>query len=265
MSSSTSPPPTGRNVRAQGIDFTRRRGAAAQGPPPQRPRRHAGRRHELRRPCPSTAGRKLAVLGTGDELVAPGSTPGPGEIVYSNGFALVALAGSAGAEVIDLGIARDRLGRHRRRRAQGARMAAPTSWSPPVAPPSASTIWCSARCAAEGLELSFWRVALRPGRPMLHGRLGAMHVLGRARQSGLVLCLRVPLPAAADRRLAGRNDVDAGARAGPPRRATCRPMTNAQDYLRARLEPGPDGPVATPLPQPGQFPDGAARPRPTAC
>ena len=32
--------------------------------------------------------------------------------------------------------------------------------------------------AAEGLALSFWKVALRPGRPMMHGRLGAMHVLG---------------------------------------------------------------------------------------
>ena len=50
---------------------------------------------------------KVAVLGTGDELKAPGSALGPGEIVYSNGFALMALARAEGAEVIDLGIVPD--------------------------------------------------------------------------------------------------------------------------------------------------------------
>jgi molybdopterin molybdotransferase len=103
-----------RNVRAQGIDFARdqvllRKGrrltdrdlmlAAAMN--------HSGLRVH-RRP-------KVAVLGTGDELVPPGSTPGPGEIVYSNGFALSALAHDEGAEVQTLACPRPR--RHRGRRA----------------------------------------------------------------------------------------------------------------------------------------------------
>src|SRR4051812_28696556 len=50
---------------------------------------------------------KVAMLATGDELVMPGETPGPGQIVYSNGYALRALARHEGAETVDLGIAAD--------------------------------------------------------------------------------------------------------------------------------------------------------------
>ncbi len=50
---------------------------------------------------------KIALFATGDELVPPGAEPGPGQIVYSNGFALAALARQEGAETIDLGIAAD--------------------------------------------------------------------------------------------------------------------------------------------------------------
>src|SRR5206468_1036016 len=50
---------------------------------------------------------RVAILATGDELVMPGVTPGAGQIVYSNGYALHALARSEGAETIDRGIAGD--------------------------------------------------------------------------------------------------------------------------------------------------------------
>src|SRR5882724_4272775 len=52
---------------------------------------------------------RLAVLATGDELVMPGATPGFGEIVYSNGYATMALARREGCETINLGIVPDRL------------------------------------------------------------------------------------------------------------------------------------------------------------
>ncbi len=138
------PTAKGRNVRAQGIDFTRdqillRKGrrlsdrdlmlAAAMNYPKLRVHR---------RP-------KVAVLGTGDELVPPGSAPGPGEIVYSNGFALTALARSEGTEVHrPRNRARPHRG-HRGSRTPRARMGRRYPVDVPAAPPSASTIWCSGR------------------------------------------------------------------------------------------------------------------------
>ncbi len=189
---------------------------------------------------------KLAVLGTGDELVAPGSTPGPGEIVYSNGFALVALAQSAGAEVSNLGIARDKV----EDIAAGVRRARSASADVLVTSGGASVgehDLVQRALRAEGLDLSFWRVALRPGRPMMHGRLGAMHVLGLPGNpvSAYVCAFLFLLPLIA--RLTGRSDFTRApehARLGRDLPAN----DERQDYLRATLSAGPDGPVATALP-----------------
>ena len=190
---------------------------------------------------------RVAVLGTGDELVAPGSTPGPGEIVYSNGFALMGLARAEGAEVIDLGIVPDRMEETiaaiRRSREAGADILL-TSGGASVG----DYDLLQQALAAEGLKLSFWRVALRPGRPMMHGRLGAMHVLGLpGNPVSAYVCawlFLVPLL----RRLAGRADLEA-----KPESAVlgCDLPQNDEraDYLRATLVPGADGElVATPVP-----------------
>lgn len=234
-----------RNVRAQGIDFARdqvllRKGrrltdrdlmlAAAMN--------HSGLRVH-RRP-------KVAVLGTGDELVPPGSTPGPGEIVYSNGFALIALAHDEGAEVHDLGIARDRVedivAAVRRARESSADILVTTGGAS-----VGEHDLVQRALAAEGLNLSFWRVALRPGRPMMHGRLGGMQVLGLPGNpvSSFVCAFLFLVPLI--RCLAGRQDVEQmpePARLGSDLRAN----DERADYLRATLTPGVDGLIATPLP-----------------
>ena len=71
--------------------------------------------------------------------------------------------------------------------------------------------------AAEGLELSFWRVALRPGRPMMHGRLGAMQVLGVPGNpvSAYVCAFLFLVPLIG--RLTGRSDAEPRPGAGPAR------------------------------------------------
>jgi len=239
------PTAKGRNVRNQGIDFVQgdvllRKGrrlsdrdvmlAAAMNHPDVNVHRQP----------------KVAVLGTGDELVLPGGSPGPGEIVYSNGFALVALVRSQGAEVYDLGIARDRV-EDITRAIKCAR-----EWGADILVTSGGVSvgehdLVQRALATEGLDLSFWRVALRPGRPMMHGRLGTMQVLGVPGNpvSSYVCAFLFLVPLV--RRLLGREDVE-----WQPERARlgCDLFANDEraDYLRATLTVGPDGPVATPLP-----------------
>ncbi len=101
--------------------------------------------------------------------------------------------------------------------------------------------------AAEGLDLSFWRVALRPGRPMMHGKLGAMQVLGVPGNpvSSYVCAFLFLVPLI--RRLAGRADIEPQpepARLGGdlPAKRRARRTICARRCRTAR-----DGPVATPL------------------
>jgi molybdopterin molybdotransferase len=189
---------------------------------------------------------KVAVFATGDELKAPGSALGPGEIVYSNGFALMALARREGAAVIDLGIVPDdvdtTIAAIRRARESGADILVTTGGA------SVGDYDMVQRgLKAEGLDLSFWKVALRPGRPMMHGRLAAMQVLGLPGNpvSAYVCAFLFLVPLI--RRLAGRTDVMPF-----PESATLGAAlpTNDEraDYLRATLALGADGiPVATPV------------------
>jgi molybdopterin molybdotransferase len=189
---------------------------------------------------------KVAVFATGDELKPPGSALGPGEIVYSNGFALMALAKNEGAEVTDLGIVPDNIEATsdaiRRARDTGADVLVTTGGA------SVGDYDLVQRgLKTEGLELSFWRVALRPGRPMMNGRLGSMHVLGLPGNpvSAYVCAFLFLVPLL--RKLAGRSDLEA------PRESAllgCDMPENDEraDYLRATLAPGADGtPVATPV------------------
>ncbi len=240
------PTPKGRNVRPKGLDF--RTGAVLL----RRGRRLSDRDLALaaamnhptvpvhRRP-------RVAVLATGDELVMPGTTPGAGEIVYSNGFATIALAKREGCDVVDLGIAPDRLPETiaaiRRASASGADILV-TSGGASVG----EYDLVQKALAGEGLALSFWKIAMRPGRPMLHGRLGAMHVLGLPGNpvSSYVCAYLFLVPLI--RRLIGRTDIE---RTPEPAVLGADLPENDEraDYLRATLAPGPDGSrVATACP-----------------
>jgi molybdopterin molybdotransferase len=189
---------------------------------------------------------KVAVLATGDELVMPGSTPGPGQIVYSNGYALRALARAEGADTIDLGIAADTI----EATTQGIRRARDCDADILITTGGASVgdhDLVKASLEAEGVTMAFWRIAMRPGKPMMHGRLGGIRVIGLpGNPVSSYVCswlFLVPLI----RALSGRSVIHhARETALLGRDVTANDQR--EDYLRARLEVRGDGAlIATPV------------------
>lgn len=189
---------------------------------------------------------KVAVLATGDELVMPGTTPGPGQIVYSNGYALHALARSEGAETIDLGIAADTLEATtagvRRARESGADILITTGGAS-----VGDHDLVQQALRAEGIAMAFWKIAMRPGKPMMNGQLGAMRVIGLpGNPVSSYVCgflFLVPLI----RALSGRSVIHhRRVRAVLGRNVGANDQR--EDYLRARLETRDDGTlVAVPV------------------
>ncbi len=191
---------------------------------------------------------RMAVLATGDELVAPGTPPAPGQIVSSNSFALMAIGNREGAETLDLGVAPDHLDATvaavRRGRAAGADVLVTTGGAS-----VGDYDFVRRAFASEGIALSFWQVAMQPGKPLMHGRLGGMSVLGLPGNpvSSFVCATLFLVPLL--RQLAGRQDISQPAARGVLGRALPANGTRAQ-YMRATLATAPDGTaVATPFPE----------------
>lgn len=192
---------------------------------------------------------KIAILATGDELVPPGETPAPNQIVASNSYALSALIEAAGGEPYDLGIAGDDMAAIETGIAAARKIQADALVTLGGASVGDHDLVKSA-LAREGMELGFWKINMRPGRPLLHGKIGDMIILGLpGNPVSAIVCGHIfVLPLI--RALCG----DAAARADqsePAILGLAQPANDIrQDYIRARLQSNGSGlPAVIPLPE----------------
>ncbi|MGV1015543.1 MAG: molybdopterin molybdotransferase MoeA, partial [Methyloceanibacter sp.] len=118
---------------------------------------------------------KVAILATGDEVVPAGTKLEPDQIVSSVPYGLAALIEAQGGEAMSLGIAKDEL--------ESIVMLARTGSAADIlltiggASVGERDLVASA-LKPEGLALEFWKIAMRPGKPLLYGRMGAQRLLG---------------------------------------------------------------------------------------
>ncbi|WP_137392359.1 molybdopterin molybdotransferase MoeA [Rhodoligotrophos defluvii] len=234
----TEPGQRGRHVRRRGLDF--RAGDVLIPAGVRLNARHIGlaaaANHGMlavrRRP-------RIAILSTGDELVPPGGNPRADQIISSNDRALAAFARAMGAEPIDLGIAGDSL--QALDEAIGRGLHADVLVTIGGASVGERDLVQQA-LTARGLALDFWRIAMRPGKPLMFGRLPSTRVLGLpGNPVSALVCARIflrPLIAA----LLGRPHRDELEML--PLAKSLPENDQRQDYLRARFVHRPDGSLA---------------------
>jgi molybdopterin molybdotransferase len=166
--------PSGKNIRRTGLDFAKDDLLVAKGTV-LKPRAigllAAGNNATVkvyRKP-------RIVLFTTGDELVLPGNCPRADQIVSSNSHALSAMALAFGAEVINLGIIADDLRKTIAavRKGLGADVLMTTGGAS-----VGDHDYVQAAFKACGVDINFWKIALRPGKPFMYGRKGRTHVMG---------------------------------------------------------------------------------------
>jgi len=194
---------------------------------------------------------RVAIVSTGDELVPPGTLPGPDQIVSSNAIGVAALVEAAGGAATDLGIVVDDA--HTIAGAIDAAVALPADVLVTIGGASVGDHdLVQDALTGRGMDLGFWRIAMRPGKPLMFGRIarndgGApLRVLGLpGNPVSAMVCAILFLRPLIDA-LLGRPQTDPSEAAVLG--AAVGENDTRQDYLRATLAASPDGlPVATPL------------------
>jgi molybdopterin molybdotransferase len=188
---------------------------------------------------------RVAIVSTGDELVPPGTMPAGDQIVASTSPGLAAYARGLGAEAHELGIVPDSVAAIGAAADRALALGAHVLVTLGGASVGDHDLVAGA-LADKGMALDFWKIAMRPGKPLMFGRIGDLRVLGLPGNpvSSLVcaiLFLRPLIDALLGRAPA---DISEPATLGADIAANDR----REDYVRARLTMTEAGPVATALP-----------------
>lgn len=118
---------------------------------------------------------KVAIFSTGDELQQPGAPLIPGQIYDSNRYSLLGLLGELGVEILDMGNIRDDQASIRTALLDAAQQADVIITSGGVSVGEADYI---KQLLAEIGEVVFWKIAMKPGRPLAYGKIGTCHFFG---------------------------------------------------------------------------------------
>jgi molybdopterin molybdotransferase len=242
----TEAPAVGRNIRAEGLDF--RQGETLL---------HAGHRLDWKDialaaamnypDLPVSRAPRIGILATGDELVAPGSTPRADQIIASNSYGLAAFVASRGGVPVDLGIAPDDRADLIRRLT-----AATTGEIDVLVTLGGASVGdhdlVREALGAVGLDLAFWKIAMRPGKPLMFGRLADTRVIGLPGNPvsslvGAILFLGPLIGALSGQAVDGQPSIETAILA-----ADMKPNDSRADYIRATLTSHDDGlPRANPF------------------
>ncbi len=187
---------------------------------------------------------RVAFLATGDELVPPGVKTEGAQIIASTGVALAALVAGWGGELVDLGIARDDVEAIRNAASRGldadilVTQGGASVGDADLVKPALLPL---------GLDVDFWKIAMRPGKPLMFGRIDPTRVIGLPGNpvSALVCALLFLQPLVrclAGERWTGQRLLTA---------ALTQPLKandQRQDYLRARVTRTQAGLATAPFP-----------------
>jgi len=190
---------------------------------------------------------RVGILATGDELVQPGDVCGPDQIVASNHFAVAAMVEALGGIALDLGIAKDT-----HEALEAAFQSAEDQQADVLVTLGGASVGdrdlVQSSLAQRGMTLGFWRIAMRPGKPLIFGSLGRLRILGLpGNPVSSIICAQIflaPLIKSLSGDVTARHDTTIQAVLG------CDLKENdlRQDYMRARITGTHQGlPVVVPF------------------
>ncbi len=172
-------PQKGRYIRSLGLDF--KKGELGISAGKKLTSRDIGLAAAMNIPWLSVRRRpKIAILATGDEIVRPGESINKNQIVSSNSYTLSALVKAAGGDPIVLGIAPDTIDGIQSffKNTMGADLIITTGGASVGQHDLIQKALGKESFGKDGLDLDFWRIAMRPGKPLIFGQINNTPMLG---------------------------------------------------------------------------------------